>query len=106
VRNSLRQWLSSSNAQPPSFFGDTPRLVKKEIDLVIVPADQSWHFAIELKCPRSGRVPETMFDACRDLQFLEQLLPMGFGAGLFLMHVEDRAFYQGLQTRHLLLFQG
>ncbi len=53
------------------FFLSARGLVKKEIDLVVVAADRSWHFAIELKCPRNGRIPETMFDACRDLQFLE-----------------------------------
>jgi hypothetical protein len=89
-----------------SFFRAAPRLVKKEIDLVLAPADRSWHFAIELKCPRSGRVPETMFDACRDLQFLEQLIPVGFGGGLFLMHVHDRQFYQGIQTGIYSYFRG
>lgn len=82
-----------------SFFPKARGLVKKEIDLVVVSADRSWHFAIELKCPRNGRVPETMFDACRDLQFLEQLMIAGFHGGLFAMHVDDPSFYQsGLQT--------
>lgn len=90
-----------------SFFPNSPKLVKKEIDLVVAAVDRSWHFAIELKCPRSGRVPETMFDACRDLQFLEQLIPVGFVAGLFVMHVEDRAFYEsGMQTGIYSYFRG
>src|SRR5271156_4015659 len=53
-----------------SFFPDARNLVKKEIDLVVSPPDRAWHVAIELKCPRNGRHPETMFDACKDLQFL------------------------------------
>jgi hypothetical protein len=90
-----------------SFFQQAQGLVKKEIDLVVAPEDRSWHFAIELKCPRNGRVPETMFDACRDLQLLEQLLRVGFVGGLFLMHVDDPSFYQsGLQTGIYSFFRG
>ena len=90
-----------------SFFPSARGLVKKEIDLVVAPEDRSWHLAIELKCPRSGRVPETMFDACRDLQFLEQLITAGFRGGLFVMHAEDPAFYQsGMQTGIYSYFRG
>lgn len=77
-----------------SFFPAARGLVKKEIDLVVSPPDHAWHFAIELKCPRNGRIPETMFDACRDLQLLEQLAAAGFAGGLFVMHVDDPGFYQ------------
>lgn len=35
-----------------SFFPQARGLAKKEIDLVVAPADRSWHLAIELKCPR------------------------------------------------------
>ena len=77
-----------------SFFPDARELVKKEIDLVVSPTDRAWHFAIELKCPRNGRIPETMFDACRDLQLLEQLAAVGFAGGLFVMHVDDPGFYE------------
>jgi hypothetical protein len=90
-----------------SFFPQARGLVKKEIDLVAVPGDRTWHLAIELKCPRNGRVPETMFDACRDLQLLEQLLRVGFAGGLFLMHVDDPSFYQsGLKTGIYSFFRG
>lgn len=95
LRTQLSAGMSVYFERPAkSFFPNTNGLVKKEIDLVIAPADGSWHFAIELKCPRNGRVPETMFDACCDLQFLEQLVSRGFRGGLFVMHVDDRLFYQ------------
>jgi hypothetical protein len=82
-----------------SFFPKARGLTKKEIDLVVASPDRSWHLAIEMKCPRNGRVPETMFESCRDLQFLEQLIHAGFRGGLFVLHVNDPAFYQsGLQT--------
>lgn len=90
-----------------SFFPQARGLVKKEIDLVVAPAERDWHIAIELKCPRNGRVPETMFDICRDLQFLEQLILAGFQGGLFVLHVDDPAFYQsGLQTGIYSHFRG
>jgi hypothetical protein len=90
-----------------SFFPRARGLVKKEIDLVVAPTGRDWHLAIELKCPRNGRVPETMFDICRDLQFLEQLISVGFQGGLFVLHVDDPAFYQsGLQTGIYSHFRG
>ena len=48
-----------------------------------------------------------MFDACRDLEFLEQLNQAGFRGGLFVMHVNHAAFYQsGLQTGIYSYFRG
>lgn len=76
-----------------SFFPTKRRLVKKEIDLVVESPDRKL-YAIELKCPRNGRHPETMFDVCRDLEFLEQLIEEGFAAGLFAVHVNDPCFYE------------
>ena len=86
--------------RPASHFFESARgLVKKEIDLVVSPPDRSWYYAIELKCPRNGRIPETMFDALRDLKMLEQLVSSGFAEGLFVMHVDDPGFYKtGIQT--------
>jgi hypothetical protein len=81
--------------RPSEWFNSNARgLVKKEIDLVVAPPAKEGYVAIELKCPRNGRHPETMFDACCDLQFLEQLVEVGFLSGLFAMHVDDPCFYQ------------
>lgn len=74
-----------------SFIPSIPRLTKKEIDLVVT--DGSQYYAVELKCPRQGRHPETMFDICKDLAFLEELIEVGFRGGLFVIHVEDALFY-------------
>lgn len=82
-----------------SFIANARNFAKKEIDLVVSDSDLGTLLAIELKCPRSGRVPETMFDACRDMQMLEQLVAAGFCGGLFLMHVNSQTFYQsGMST--------
>ena len=79
-----------------SFFAQASGLLKKEIDLVIASPAPCRHFALELKCShlRQGRFPETMFDACRDLQFLEQLVSHGFCGGLFAILVDAPLFYQ------------
>jgi hypothetical protein len=90
-----------------SFFPNARGLAKKEIDLVVASMDPTRYFAIELKCPRNGRVPETMFDACVDLQFLEQLMSAGFGGGLFVLHVDRATDYQaGIQTGIYAHFRG
>ena len=40
-----------------------------------------------------------MFDACCDLQFLEELIANGFRGGLFAMHVNDSGYFKsGFQT--------
>src|SRR5262249_11212844 len=47
------------------------------------------------------------FDACRDIQFLEQLVSAGFRGGLFIMLVDAPTFYQsGLQTGIYSFFRG
>lgn len=94
LRTSLPEGWNVRFEQPVgSLFPGVKRLTKKEIDLVIT--DGTRHFAIELKCPRRGRHPETMFDVCKDLAFLEELVEIGFAGGLFAIHVEDPLFYSG-----------
>jgi len=77
-----------------TFFPAAGGLAKKEIDLVAELPSGEGLIAIELKCPRNGKYPETMFEACRDVQFLEQLVCTGFSGGLFIMHVDDPCFYK------------
>jgi hypothetical protein len=95
LRTRLLDGTSIRFERPASSFVSTATgLVKKEIDLAISGPNSTWNFAIELKCPRNGRVPETMFDACKDIQFLEQLTSAGFSGAMFLMHVDDPEFYE------------
>lgn len=82
--------------RPASFFGIAPaQLAKKEIDISVFETPQKPEIAVELKFPRNGRYPESMFDACCDLAFLENLVAGGFGTGLFVMVVDDHLFYEG-----------
>ena len=67
---------------------------KKEIDVSIFSPSVK-HAAIELKYPRNGQVPETMFSFCKDILFLEQLIKAGFEKAYFLAVVEHSHFYAG-----------
>ena len=66
---------------------------KKEIDIAITytPSGDPLS-AIELKYPRNGQVPESMFSFCKDIAFLEQLVSSGFKSAYFLAVADDRRF--------------
>jgi hypothetical protein len=69
---------------------------KKEIDIAITAVDTGERLcAIELKYPRNGQVPESMFSFCRDIEFLEQLVASGFKSAYFLAVVDHHHFYTG-----------
>jgi hypothetical protein len=82
---------------PVDHFGWSRTLFskKREIDISVVSPDKTLKAAIELKFPRNGQHPETMFKACQDLEFLEEIARQGSALGLFVMVVEDRLFYEG-----------
>jgi hypothetical protein len=65
---------------------------KRELDMLVV--DQGYKVAIELKTPLAGRVPETMYDFCADIQFVEQLIAMeAVDSGFCLLMTNDRQFW-------------
>lgn len=81
-----------------SFFeGSTNNdFVKKEIDIVIYKTDFSEKYAIELKYPRNGQYPETMFSFLKDIKFMEQVKNnLGFTKTYVLTIVTDKNFYKG-----------
>jgi len=69
--------------------------VKKEIDISIFNNDKSEIYAIELKYPRNGQLPEQMFSFCKDIRFLEQLCRGGMDGAWFVAVVDDRLYYEG-----------
>lgn len=84
-----------------SYFGlsnNSKTFTKKEIDISIY--DTQSTIAIELKFPRNGQYPESMFSFCKDLKFLEELKANGFQECYFLAIVDDKNFYSrdGLST--------
>ena len=71
-------------------------LEKKEIDIAITSEASGERLsAIELKYPRNGQVPESMFSFCKDIAFLEQLVSSGFRSAYFLALADDPLFYSG-----------
>ena len=69
--------------------------VKHEMDIVIF--NDVERYAIELKFPRNGQYPETMFAFVKDIAFMEQLVDKGFNATYCVTLVDNKNFYSGLK---------
>jgi hypothetical protein len=66
--------------------------VKSNLDLLVRNGGQTT--AIELKVPLNGRHPETLYDFCNDIAFVEGILRAGHAdTGVCLMLTSDRAFW-------------
>ena len=61
-----------------SFFEITEDTIKKEIDISVFSPDKKEKYAIELKFPRNGQVPEQMYSFVKDIRFMEELKHFGF----------------------------
>jgi hypothetical protein len=85
--------------------GTRQRWTKREIDISVFADATRPELAIELKFPRNGQVPETMFSFCKDIRFLEELRQRaGFTRALLLVLVDDPLFYQGDKTSGIYRF--
>lgn len=66
--------------------------VKSNLDLLV--RNNGHATAIELKVPLNGRHPETLYDFCNDIAFVEGILRAGHAdTGVCLMLTSDRAFW-------------
>ena len=66
--------------------------VKSNLDLLV--RDNGHTTAIELKVPLNGRHPETFYDFCNDIAFVEGILRAGHAdTGVCLMLTNDRAYW-------------
>ncbi len=77
--------------------------VKKEIDLVVLSENNKPECAIELKFPK-GEHPDNMYNCCKDINFLEQLLSgkylqSEFKSAYFIAVADDKLFYSGKYDR-------
>ena len=73
---------------------------KKEIDISIFTNTTSPKLAIELKYPRSGQHPESMFSFCKDIRFLEELKAQAnFKTAILIVLADDPLFYSGNGTK-------
>jgi hypothetical protein len=71
---------------------------KKEIDICLLDEKGAPDTAIEIKYPRNGRIPETIFDYCKDIEFCELLCGAGFRRGYALFVTSDSGFFAGRHT--------
>lgn len=80
------------------------KIRKKEIDIVVFEeksnSSKNLITSIELKYPRNGQVPESMFSFIKDIRFLEGLTKKGgqnekcFDKGYFICVVDSPLFYE------------
>lgn len=78
------------------FFPSRALFCKREIDISIFSPDMNeLHCAIELKYPRNGQYPETMFSFCKDIAFAEELKDAGFSSTTVIIFADDPLFYRG-----------
>ncbi len=98
LRSELGPSFKIQFERPTSHFNlSTVKLVKKEIDLVVFRPNFPETYALEFKFPRT-QVPEQMFKACKDIQFLEQLRDRGFSACYFVIATDDPLFFRRQDT--------
>lgn len=74
-------------------FGSSDGFTKREIDICVFQGDTKL-LAIELKYPRNGQHPETIFSFCKDVSFVEQLKARGFKLTAAVFLTDDQNFYR------------
>ena len=96
----FKEILEVSDDEIDARFG-TKKVRKKEIDISIFQGPVKLA-SIELKFPRNGQVPESMYSFVKDVKFLEGLTLSKnkksinmFKEGFFICLVDDSLFYQG-----------
>ncbi len=100
LRNHLPEGHKVQFERPVDYFGLSKQAyVKREIDVSVFVERTKPIIALEFKFPRNGRHPETMFDSCTDICFLEQLVSGCFGSGIFVMAADDPLFWSGKDNR-------
>lgn len=96
LRNELPDYLVQFERNIKYFSASKFPFTKRELDIAIFSKDKSeLKYAIELKYPRNGQYPETMFNFCKDIAFLEELKIAGFSHVALLIIVDDHLFYSG-----------
>ena len=96
LRNQLSNCKVQFERNVSHFQLSKSNLEKKEIDIAITSVKSGERLsAIELKYPRNGQVPESMFSFCKDIAFLEQLVTSGFQSAYFLALADHPHFYSG-----------
>ena len=76
------------------------RSTKKQKSNLDIMVEKNGEFvAIELKVPLAGRVPETMYDYCADISFIEAIVESGQAqTGYSVMMTNDTGYWSGNLT--------
>jgi hypothetical protein len=67
---------------------------KKEMDIFIFNQSQSEKYCIELKVVQQGAIPQRMYEAYKDVQFLERLKEEGFNNCYLLFATSEQSFWK------------
>lgn len=97
LRNKINGYKVQFERNVSFFNEDPPKTIKKEIDICIYNKEKTEKYAIELKFPRNGQVPEQMYSFIKDIKFMEELRSQDFvfcGAACITL-VDDALFYDG-----------
>ena len=103
LRNNLPEYKVQFERNVSFFFGKADTR-KKEMDIVIYKADMSERYAIELKYPKNGQYPETMFAFIGDIKFMERVKELGFNKTFVMTFVDDHLFYEGSDNSEIYSF--
>lgn len=67
---------------------------KKEMDIYIFNEDHKEKYCIELKVVQQGAIPQRMYEAYKDVQFLERLKEDGFNNCYLLFATSEQSFWK------------
>ncbi len=96
LRNELPGYLVQFERNIKYFSASKFPFTKRELDIAVFSKDKTeLKYAIELKYPRNGQHPETMFSFCKDIAFIEELKIAGFSHAALFILVDDHLFYSG-----------
>lgn len=96
LRNELPGYLVQFERNIKYFSASKFSFTKRELDIAVFSKDKTeLKYAIELKYPRNGQHPETMFSFCKDIAFIEELKIAGFSHAALFILVDDHLFYSG-----------
>lgn len=96
LRHALPGYAVQFERNVRHFSASNFAFTKRELDIAVFSKDRSeLKYAIELKYPRNGQHPETMFSFCKDIAFAEELKIIGFARTALLIFADDPLFYRG-----------
>lgn len=83
IERNTKDWVEKENT------------TKHECDIILINKnDSNEKYAIELKYPRNGQNPESMYSFVKDILYMEELKGEGFADTFVLTLADDKGFYE------------